>query len=188
MIGFTRFGLRAVRKPDGSFRLTLRAGPLRIDLIKWLNKAKRKEVKIPEAPGKKPEEEPKAPDKDRLKPLLAMIRPILASLRKALRVDRMMLKLIIAGEDDPCAAALSYGRLHIAWGLLRPLLKENLRIKKQRVEIGIDFKRDKTHWEGELAVTISAGRVLGVLLTALKAFLQERRNRSWKTRNPSASS
>jgi hypothetical protein len=97
------------------------------------------------------------------------------SLRRGIRIDRIILKLRVAGGDEPCDAAILYGRLQTAWGMLRPLITENLRVGKERVELGLDFNLEKTHWEGELAVTISAGRALAVMLAALTALMKDRK-------------
>ncbi|MCL2003315.1 MAG: DUF2953 domain-containing protein [Oscillospiraceae bacterium] len=85
----------------------------------------------------------------------------------------MRLRLAIAGEDDPCAAALLYGRLHTAWGILYPLLDETLRFKKRRIEFKLDFDSAKTVWEGDFSVTISIGRLIGVFLTAAGAYMKQ---------------
>ena len=170
LLGFTRFGVRAARTADGETRVILRAGVLRIDLIKWLEKAKRKDKK------EKPEKASKV-GKRSAQELLSMLRgaakPVLRSLRRGVRVDRMYLRLTVAGGNDPCAAALLYGRLHMAWGMLRPLLEESLRIKKRRVEIGLCFDLEEIRWEGEMAVTISVGRSLAALLAALGAVMNQ---------------
>jgi hypothetical protein len=170
LLGFTRFGIRAVRTDDGCFRVILRAGFVRIDLTKQFLKRQGKKIKEPEEPKK--EKKPKE-KKLTLKVLLRAVKPVLSSLRKGVRVDRIILRLNIAGGEDPCQAALLYGRLWAVWGMLRPILTENLRVRRERVEIGLDFDLSKTHWEGEIALTISLGRSLAVLLSAVGAIIKQ---------------
>ncbi|MDR0325598.1 MAG: DUF2953 domain-containing protein [Oscillospiraceae bacterium] len=174
LLGFTRFGIRAKRTADGKFRLILRAGFLRIDLVKYQQKAKRK--KKPDKPVKKEKEAVETREtlsRDILWRLFSERAPILRSLRRGVRIDRMELNLTVAGGDDPCDAAILYWRLHMAWGILRPLIHENLRVKKQRVEIGLNFDIDKTRWEGEFAMTFSLGRSLAVLFAVMRAAMKQ---------------
>jgi hypothetical protein len=162
LLGFTRFGIRAVRTADGRSRVILRAGFLRINLLKQLNKAKIKKETAKKAI--KPKEKKLTPET-----LLRMVKPVISSLHKGVRVDKLILRLDIAGEDDPCGAALMYGRMWAVWGMLRPVLTENLRVRKERVDIRLDFELERTGWEGEIALTISLGRSLAVALAAVKA-------------------
>jgi hypothetical protein len=149
--------------------LTLRAGPLRIDLLKLIDKAKKPKK---EKPGK--EKKPAIPQIS-LKALPGAAKPLMNSLRKGIRVDRFILRLTLAGEDDPCSAALTYGKLHIVWGVLNPVMNEYMRVKKQRVDIGLDFDKSKTKWEGDIAVSISLGRSVLVSCVAFKALLNARK-------------
>jgi len=170
LLGFTRFGFCVSRAAGEKARLVLRAGPFRLDLLKLINRIKAKPKK------KKPEKEkklmiPSIP----AKALPGAVTPVLRSLRKGIRIDRLTLRVTVAGEEDPCAAALTYGRLHMVWGFLRPMICENLRIKKQRVEFGLDFDNSKTQWEGDLTVTISLGRSIAVFCTILGVFIKARK-------------
>ena len=173
LLGFTRVGFRAARTPDGETRVILRAGVFRIDLMKLLAKGKRKGRK--EKPEKAREEETRF-TRERLSMMRGAAMPVLRSLRRGVRIDRLHLRLTVAGGDDPCGAAILYGRLHMAWGMLRPLLEENLRVRKRRVEIGLDFDLASIRWDGDVAVTISVGRSLAALLAALGAALRQRGN------------
>jgi hypothetical protein len=165
LLGFTRFGIRAVRTAGGRSRVILRAGFLRIDLLKQISKAKRKKE------ARKREKKPKE-SKLPMNTLLRAAGPVLRSLRKGIRVDRFILSLTVAGGDDPCDAAMMYGRLCAAWGILRPVIAENLRVRKERVDIRLDFELEKTRWEGEIALTISLGRSLAVLLSGVLAAIK----------------
>jgi hypothetical protein len=169
-LGFVRFGIRAIRTPDGKTRLILRAGIFRFDLLKRLNKRLSKTKK----PDKKRLKEEKPSLTSAFKILPHIVMPALHSLRKGVRIDRLKCKLTVAGEEDPCTAAMLYGRLHMAWGILFPLLDQFIRIRKHRVEIKLDFDREETAWEGDFAVSISLGRSIAVMLIISKAYLSHR--------------
>jgi len=166
LLGFTRFGVRAARRADGSARVILRAGFIRVDLLKQIRRQKKKSTAV-----KKDKKERKR----MVEILLRTWRPILRSLRKGVRVDRLILNLALAGGDDPCAAAITYGRLWAVWGILRPALTENLRVRKERVDMRLDFELEKTVWDGEIALTISLGRSIAALLTVLYAAVKPKK-------------
>ncbi|MCL1807655.1 MAG: DUF2953 domain-containing protein [Oscillospiraceae bacterium] len=165
LLGFIRFGVRAKRSRDGQTKVIVRAGIFRFDLTKRLQKSKK-----PKPEKIKKDKEPSG-FKDP-KTLLRMVKPVMRSLRKGLRIDRMNLKLILGGSEDPYSAAMMYGRLNMAWGVLRPLINQTFRVKKQNVEIGLNFEQDRTQWEGELYLTMSLGRSFAVLFAALGAMMR----------------
>jgi hypothetical protein len=163
-LGYTRFGVRAVRTSDGRYKVVLRAGFLRINLTRRLLSEEGKPKKTRKAKKK---------EKRDWAPFLRAVKPALSALRAGVRVDKLIFRVTVGGGNDPCDAALMYGRLWMAWGMLRPVITENLRVKKERAEIGLDFDRDKTRWEGELALTISLGRSIGVLLSVIMAMMKQ---------------
>jgi hypothetical protein len=170
LLGFTRFGVRAVRTADGRFRLILRAGFLRFNLLKLLEKKDTKDVLEPLVGVLK-----KKQKKEKLftaETALRAARPVIRSLLKGIRVDKLILRLDIAGSDDPFDAALLHGGVWAAWGMVRPVITRNLRVKKERVDIKLDFKLEKTNWEADVAFTISLGRSLAVAFSAARAILK----------------
>lgn len=164
LLGFTRFGVRAACAADGRIRLVLRAGPVRVNLLK---RAGRKKAKVAKPKKKRRSLPVKA------KNIPGIAGAALRSLRKGARVDRLTFKLTVAGAEDPCDAAIMYGRAHMALGVLLPVLDKHLRIKKRRTEIKLDFGREKTEWEGNVAVTISLGRLIAVILSVTAAYFKQ---------------
>lgn len=92
-------------------------------------------------------------------PLLQLVFDFLGDLRRKLRVDRLEMKLILAG-GDPCDLALNYGKAWAALGNLMPRLEELFVIKKRDLEVECDFTSDQTRIYARLDLTITLGRIL----------------------------
>ena len=96
-------------------------------------------------------------------PLVQVALDFLGDFRRKLRVDRLELKLILAGED-PCDLAVNYGRTWAAVGNLFPLLERIFVIKKRDVEVECDFTAEDTAVIARLDLTITLGRILTLAL------------------------
>jgi hypothetical protein len=173
MLGFVRFGIRAAGTAGGKFKLRLRAGFLRFDVMKLIEKYEDKHEKSKRKKAGKTKKRPLPAAA--IKALPGAASPVLRTLRKGLRVDRLCLKLTLTGQNDPCAAALMYGRLHMVCGIVMPLIEENFRVRKRRVEIGLSFEEDKTLWEADMAVSISAARLTAVMLVFVSSLIKIRK-------------
>lgn len=128
------------------------------------------EVKQEASPAKdkKPSEEAKqeedAPwDFEKLKSLLHLLVPFLGDLRRKIRITRLQGYLLLAG-GDPCDLAVNYGRAWAALGNLQALLNQAFVIKKQDLQVGCDFAADNTLFYGRADITITLGRLLGLVL------------------------
>ncbi len=95
------------------------------------------------------------------KSLLDLVLDLLTDLRRKLRVDRLELKLILAG-DDPCDLALNYGRAWTALGNLMPTIDRYFVIKKRNLEVECDFTSQATLIWARMDLTITLGRVLSL--------------------------
>ncbi len=97
---------------------------------------------------------------------------------RKLRVNYLVLKITLAG-GDPCNLAINYGRAWAAVGNLWPRLERMLVIKKRDVNIQCDFEGDKTSILARLDITITLGRLLGLVVCyavrALVTFLKIRK-------------
>lgn len=158
-------------------------------LPKWLKRGKKE--KKPKADKQK--EKPKAkkektaePKKDKggsLKDFLPFVRlavDLLQTFRRKLRINRLDLQLIMAG-DDPCDLALNYGRAWSAVGNVIAMLERVFVIKERDVEVECDFTSDTTRVTADVALTITLGRILGIAVIfgfrALKEFIKFKKKR-----------
>ena len=173
-----------VRYNDQGVALKLIAGPVRIPILPKKKAQEKEKPKKEEKPKKrqsvakkteapKPQEEKGGPVTDFL-PLVQTALDLLNAFRKKLRINHLYLKLIMA-SDDPCDLAVNYGKANAAMGNLLPLLERCFVIKKRDIEIECDFESAKTVIIARADLTITLGRLLGILIwygvKALKQFL-----------------
>jgi hypothetical protein len=173
-----------VRYNDQGVALKVIAGPVRIPILPKKKAQEKKKPKKEEKPKKKqpvakkteapkPQDEKGGPVTDFL-PLVQTALDLLNAFRKKLRINHLYLKLIMA-SDDPCDLAVNYGKANAAMGNLLPLLERCFVIKKRDIEIECDFESDKTVIIARADLTITLGRLLGILIwygvKALKQFL-----------------
>ena len=76
------------------------------------------------------------------------------------------LKLIMA-SGDPCDLAVNYGRAWAALGNLLPRLERVFVIKKRNIEVECDFTADQTRVIARLDLTITLGRILGLVFALI---------------------
>lgn len=181
----------SVRYDEDGALVRIIAGPVRITLFPRKKKEKpekKEETEKAEKPAEKTaskEPEPaKAPEKPKEKkggswtdflPLVQLALNFLGDFRRKLRLDRLELKLILAG-DDPADLGINYGRACAALGNLWPQLEKLFVIKKRDVQIECDFTADKTLVTACLDITITLGRILALVVVygvrALITFLK----------------
>lgn len=139
-------------------------GHLRLKLFPMKQKEKKTKPKLKAQP--KPAAAPKGKHgsntggsiKDFL-PLLQTAVSFLGDFRKKLRVNRLEMKLILAG-GDPCDLAINYGRAWTAVGNLMPRLEQLFVIKKRDIEVECDFTSDNTLIFARLDLSITLARLL----------------------------
>lgn len=134
-------------------------------------------------PGKKKEDKPSKPKKQKepkkqkkasettekkqkkggsmtaLMPLVQAALDFLDDFRRKLRVKRLELKVIMAG-DDPAELAINYGRAWAGIGNLFPLLERVFVIRKRNVAVECDFTAQETTVLARLEISITFGRLL----------------------------
>ena len=145
------------------------AGPVKITVFpskKEKEEKKKKEKPQKEAKQKAPSASAKSKEKkggsftDFL-PLVDLALEFLGKFRRKLRVNRLELKLVMAG-DDPCDLAVNYGKAWAALGNLMPQLERLFVIKKRNLEVECDFTAEKTLIFARLDLTITIGRILSL--------------------------
>ena len=190
-------GIRAIYNSEG-IKLWLLIGPLRILLFQKPKKPKEEKPapKKEKAAGtkKKPakaEENKKGGSLRDFLPLLGVAKRLLVSFFRKLRIRKLELKIVLAG-DDPCDLAVNYGKAWAATGNLIPMLEELFVIRKRDVDIGCDFTAEETKVYAAADITILTGRLLGLAAVygyqALREFLKITKKRKGEHKNESKSS
>lgn len=146
--------------------LKLIAGPVKLTLI--LGKKKEKPQEEEKKPAKTQVTKSAAPKEKKggsitdFLPLVQLALDLLGDFRRKLRVRRLELLLVMAG-DDPCDLAVNYGRAWAAVGNLMPQLERLFVIKKKDVQVACDFTADKTTVFARVDITITLGRLLALV-------------------------
>lgn len=130
-------------------------------------KKKKKDDKAVQKPNdkkeKKKDESKKGGKLTDFLPLVQIGLDFLSDFRRKLRVNRLELKIILAG-GDPCDLAVNYGKAWTAVGNLMPQLERFLVIRKRNVEVECDFMEDATTVYARVDVTITVGRILAITI------------------------
>lgn len=193
----------SVKYDDAGPLVRIIAGPIRFTVfpMKKKDKPQKKAAKkagvtpepepapVPEPPMTLPQE--KLPDKGEKKekkggsvldflPLVKIAFDFLGDFRRKLRLNCLELKIILAG-DDPCDLATNYGRAWAGVGNLMPKLEKWFVIKKRDIDVECDFTSNETKIYARLDITITLGRIIGLVVVyavkALASFLKINKKR-----------
>ena len=187
LLGILPLGVSARYSGEGPL-LRVVIGPVRLTLFPRKKKEKKPKPakKTAEQPKKQEEPLPKPPQPPKQEPAMdkkekgGSLLNFLGDFRRKLRVNRLELKLILAG-GDPCDLAVNYGRAWTAVGNLMPQLERLFVIKKRDVEVECDFTASETLVIARLDLTITLGRLLGLAIVygirALREFLKLQKKR-----------
>lgn len=203
LLAILPLGVSALYDCDG-LRVRVILGWLRITIVPLPRRMKKKnagEKKTPKekktgksreaAPDGKTEPEKKGGSLKDFLPLVKIGLNFLGDFRRKLRVNRLELKLVLAG-DDPCDLAVNYGRTWAALGNLQPLLERVFIIKKRDLNVECDFTASQTLVNARLDITITLGRLLSLAavygIRALRAFLKMKKNKKAVQKNESETS
>lgn len=173
-------------------RLDARFGLLRVHILpakpkKAKKPPKPKREKKQKPPKKEPEEEKTKPKlsftledgKDALHALLPPLKRALERTRRGIRVKPLRLSLTLGGQEDPAAAAQTYGELQAAVWAGMPLLEKLLEIRDPLIHTDVDFNAPGAAVEGEVGITLRVGTLLavgfGLAFPALRWFLRWRK-------------
>ena len=180
LLGCLPLGISGLYEESGPV-VKLLVGPIRIVLFprpkkeKPEKKPKEKKEKQSESAKKETTTEKKGGSFTDFLPLVQVAVDFLGDLRRKLRIKRLEMRLCMAG-DDPCDLAINYGRAWAAVGNLMPQLERIFVIKKRDVQVCCDFTQPQTTIYVRADITITLGRVLGLLLRygwrAVKEYLK----------------
>ena len=168
LLAILPLGFTARYNADGAV-LKVLAGPVAVQVYP----AKKKKAKTKKKPAKEKKKKAsgKAGEPAKKKeggsftdflPLVSIALDLLRDFGGKLRVNRLELNLILAG-DDPCDLAIQYGKACTAMGCLWPVLEEVFVIKKRDVKIQCDFEADQTLVDTRLDMTITVGRLFALV-------------------------
>ena len=96
-------------------------------------------------------------------PLVQLALEFLGTFTRKLRINRMELRIVLAG-DDPCDLAVNYGKAWTALGNLWPCLEEVFVLRKRDVEVQCDFEGTQTLVTARVDISITLGRLLSLLV------------------------
>ena len=176
-LGCVPLGVRLRYDEDGPLAAVL-LGRLPIVLYPlpgWLKKLTSREKKDGEKKPKKEKPKKEKPPKDtvgeapqggswkKFLPLVRLGLHFLGDFRRKLRVNRLVLRLTLAG-DDPCDLAVNYGRAWAAVGNLLAAMQRALVIHTRDAEVQRDFLGEETKVVFAMDLTITLGRILGLLV------------------------
>lgn len=167
LVSLIRVGVRA-SYAQKVFTLRLLVGPVKVTLFP----RKARKGKKPAKGGKKARKPPKGkqpqkPAQPREKPdIPALVKELLpvaleaaGRLRRKIRIDDFDLAVKVASRD-PARAAIRYGRLSGAAGMLWPLVEQNFKVKDWRIRIWVDFTTTQPEASLKLAATLTVGQAL----------------------------
>lgn len=128
----------------GGLSVWIRVGPFRIHVFpvkkkreKPKNAGKKKEKKPPHESEKK-----SGGSLDLVRQYLPLVTEAAGALRRRIRIDRLYLDFT-AGNADPARAAMSFGYLNMAVGMIWPLFEQNFEVKGHRIRTAVDFNSPK---------------------------------------------
>lgn len=156
LLAQVRVGGIAEFSRDG-IQVMARLGVFKLTLYPWRHKKKSSKEKKADKKKKEEEQEPPAPPQegpsakqggrlDILKRFLPLISDAAGRFKRKIRVDKLYLD-VLAAAADPAAAAMAFGGVNAAIGMIWPLLENNFNIKDRRIRTAVDFQAKRpTVW------------------------------------------
>lgn len=162
-------GVSAVYDRKGG-RVWVVIGPVKIPLFpRAFRKKEGTQTPSPSRKNSKPSPKPESRQTRsggsvaQFRPWLDFGRELLGDLRRKLRVNRMELELSLAG-DDPCDLAVNYGRANAALTVLVEQLERWFVIRRKHIQVNCDFAGEETVIYARLDLTLSLGRLIGLVV------------------------
>ncbi len=178
-LGCLPLGVSAIYEAAGP-QVRLLLGPIKFKVFPGKKKEKtepaaKEETKTEGKSQKEVKAEKKGGSYKDFLPLVKIVTDFLGDFRRKLRIKRLEMLLCMAG-GDPCNLGINYGRAWAAVGSLMPQLERLFAIKERDIQVLCDFTQSQTTIYIRADVTITLGRLLGLLLRygwrALKEYLK----------------
>lgn len=127
--------------------------------------------------GKKPTPAPKAqgnPSPTKKESRLSLLRQhwrevavILGKILEKETVELLRFEMIV-GDEDPARCAIRYGEVQAAVHLVRPVILQCFRVKREMVQIDCDFARRHSTAQAEIKATIRVYEAVAILFAVLR--------------------
>lgn len=152
LISLIRLGVQVIYVPSG-LTVKVKVGPVRVTVL----------------PHKKKRPKPEKKEKGKLEAdMLTQIRralPLIAEaagrLRRKVRLDRIYLD-VTAAAPDPASAALAFGGVNAAIGMIWPLVEQNFNVVDRRIRTQVDFDASRPAASLDAAATLTIGQALAL--------------------------
>lgn len=160
LVSLIRIGIQVLYEPSG-LTLRLKLGPIRLTLLP------RKEKKRPKKKKREPEtgaaEEDKRDMLGQIRRGLPLIAETAGRLKRKVRLDRIYLD-VTAAASDPAGAALAFGGVNAAVGMIWPLVEQNFNVRDRRIRTRVDFEATQPTANLDAAATLTIGQAVVLAL------------------------
>lgn len=155
LISLIRIGIQVIYVPSGlTFRLKL--GPVRMTLLPRKEKKQSKKKKEPKTAAA---EEGKRDVLGQIRRGLPLIAEAAGRLKRKVRLDRIYLD-VTAAASDPASAALAFGGVNAAVGMIWPLVEQNFNVRDRRIRTRVDFEATRPTASLDVAATLTIGQAV----------------------------
>lgn len=158
----------------GDVLLKIVAGPVKIQLLPKKakkGKAKPKKEKAQKAKKDKPKKARPKITIEFITQLVSLGTRALNRFRKKLSIDHLRIWYLVA-SDDPCDAAMNYGKANAAVAALRDVLYNAFNVKDEDIRLRVDFTEEKSQFSVMGQMTIRIGQLMFIALCAAVGFLK----------------
>lgn len=154
LISLIRIGIQVIYVPSG-LTLRLQLGPVRMTLLP--HKEKKQSKKKKKEPQNAAAEEGKRDMLGQIRRGLPLIAEAAGRLKRKVRLDRIYLD-VTAAASDPASAALAFGGVNAAVGMIWPLVEQNFNVRDRRIRTRVDFEAARPAVSLDAAATLTIGQ------------------------------
>ena len=163
-LAWLKVGIRATWQ-DGDWNATFTVGGIPLSWKKT-HQGGKKPTPAPKAQGN----QPPTKKESRLSLLRQHWREVAVILGKILEKETVELLRfeMIVGDEDPARCAIRYGEVQAAVHLVRPVILQCFRVKREMVQIDCDFARRRSTAQAEVKATIRVYEAVAILFAVLR--------------------
>ena len=159
LISLIRLGVQVIYVPSG-LTVKVKVGPVRVTVLPRRKKQPKQERK--EKEKKKGQPERSGGDMlGQIRRALSLIAEAAGRLRRKVRLDRIYLD-VTAAAPDPASAALAFGGVNAAIGMIWPLVEQNFNVVDRRIRTQVDFEASHPAASLDAAATLTIGQALAL--------------------------